>query len=168
MTRAAQLVYLIPTVQGDTEAEMAKSRSKNNTTESSLSRREVRVTSVNASRSRLDFAPMYRPVLTPLYQPIFYEDRRTWHPDGQFKWPSASPRAAAQVVARNARATRSSVGGHYSFRPKQSKAVLAFAAPHKVAVCVRRQVRKEVLFARGVGGGKVRKPRHNAYSKFHC
>lgn len=144
---------------------MAKNRSKNNTTEGSYPRNEVRVSSVNASRSRLDFIQTYRPVLTPL---TLYEDRRTYHPDGQFRWPAASPRAAAQVVARPARVTRSSVGGHYSFRPKQTKAVLAFAAPHKVAVCVRRQVRKEVLFAHGVGGGKVRKPRRNAYSKLHC
>lgn len=47
---------------------------------------------------------------------------------------------------------------------------LNFVAPKRVAICVRRQTRKEVIFAKGRAGGgrKRRSPKRNAYSSISC
>lgn len=102
------------------------------------------------------------------------EDRRTYHPEGDFRPAQTfrSPRYRI-VVADRPRMSR---------RPKDplrlsrslyrgTKATLAFEAPQEVAICIRRQRRKEVLHAKqktGRGKGKQRRPRRNAYSKISC
>lgn len=43
-----------------------------------------------------------------------------------------------------------------------------FKAPRKVVVCVRRQQRREVLMAKGRGGGGNRKPRWTERSHIYC
>lgn len=48
---------------------------------------------------------------------------------------------------------------------------LGFQAPRNTLICVRRKVRKEILFAGGFGGKrrkKFRKPRRNFYSNIRC
>lgn len=40
--------------------------------------------------------------------------------------------------------------------------------PKEALVCARRKIRKEVIFASGRGGSKVRPPRHNFNSKLWC
>lgn len=40
--------------------------------------------------------------------------------------------------------------------------------PHRVALCVRRKVRREVLMAHGRGGGRHRKPKDKPNSKIRC
>lgn len=52
--------------------------------------------------------------------------------------------------------------------PRGIPARVVVAAPRKVAVCVRRQRRKEVLFAKGVGGSKVRRGRRTSTSDVRC
>lgn len=84
------------------------------------------------------------------------EDRRYWHPD---------PVAPARSFSRSRHRLTVS-----SSRPsRQTKAAISFASPRRVLVCVRRQVRKEVLFAtrrNGRNGG--RNYRRNAYSEVSC
>lgn len=80
--------------------------------------------------------------------------------DGRFFNPSpvltrpfaAAPRAAARLV------------------DKQFGTGIRFASPRGVAICVRRKIRKEVLFALGVGGqgGRKNKPRRSAGSEISC
>lgn len=55
-------------------------------------------------------------------------------------------------------------------QPSQTKGVLAFAEPNRLPLCIRRHQRREVLFAKGVGGSKKpqRKPRKNAHSNIAC
>lgn len=45
----------------------------------------------------------------------------------------------------------------------------AFQYPRQVMICVRRKIRKQVLFARGgAGSRKMKKPRRNSYSDVRC
>lgn len=46
--------------------------------------------------------------------------------------------------------------------------VYSFALPKTTVVCVRREVRKQVIHAKGVAGGRVRKPRRNRNSNISC
>lgn len=100
------------------------------------------------------FAP--RPLLIP-------EDRRVYHPEGRFRPALASFRPAARIVAVDPVRKNRIV-------PKQTKATLAFADPGKVFVCVRRKVRREVLFASGRGAAPKpkRPPRRNPQSQISC
>jgi len=135
---------------------VAKKGSRKTTTSS------VRVPAVNTSYAAPTFT--YRPLL-PSLQLNLLEDRRRYYPD-DFRPPAAVYRSATQPVARPSYSKRPGV--KYSFRPTQTKAVVAFRAPEAVAVCVRRKMRKEVLHAKGKAGGKVRKPKFNSLSKYRC
>jgi len=81
-------------------------------------------------------------------------ERRTYHPAG-------SARPVLTVTGTPARGLRAPT-------PKS----LAFAKPRKITVCVRRQQRKEVMFAAGHGGsrglGRRKKRRVNENSKISC
>lgn len=53
--------------------------------------------------------------------------------------------------------------------PSQTKAIVAFQEPHKLPICIRRKERREVLFAKGVGGSRgLRKPTRNEWSDVSC
>lgn len=89
-------------------------------------------------------------------------DRRRFYPDSgvmrkEFRKPHIPPapnnRKAARLVLD-------------PFRPL--KQVVAFAAPKRVLVCVRRKIRKEVILATGKGGGSHRKPRRTEFSNVRC
>lgn len=57
------------------------------------------------------------------------------------------------------------------FGPKldrQTKAILAFHDPHKLPLCDQRKARREVLHARGIAGGRVRKPTFKPNSRISC
>lgn len=81
--------------------------------------------------------------------------------DGRFFNPApvihrpfvAAPRAAARLVAK-----------------KSGLTGIQFADPTRVLVCVRRKVRKEVMFALGVGGsgGAKKRPRRTSASSISC
>lgn len=88
-------------------------------------------------------------------------DRREYHPLKDFR-PSLSLSGAAADVNVNERSPR---GGRFSMPALK----YAFVTPHKVAVCSRRQVRREVLFAKrrtrkGAGGSR----RRNFWSDVKC
>lgn len=48
------------------------------------------------------------------------------------------------------------------------KQTVRFAVPKRIALCIRRKVRKEVILATGSGGGRHRKPRRNEFSDVRC
>lgn len=78
-------------------------------------------------------------------------DGRFFHPSPALTRPfAAAPRAAARLVAKGTG--------------------VRFADPMGVVTCVRRKLRREVLFALGVGGarGKKNKPRRTAGSEISC
>ena len=140
---------------------MAKSRTNKYTT----SNRVVRDTAVIAS-SRLHYpsSPVRYSFTSLLPQPLYLvEDRRTFHPDGLFRSPVAQPRSAARIVAKKAK----TYGGHYTFGIHGSSAV-GFSRPGRVALCVKRKVRREVLLAIGRGGAGNRKGKRTYSSQFHC
>lgn len=93
---------------------------------------------------------------------VLVEDRRTFYPTAPALRPalSFSRKSHARVVAKqNPRFNQ----------PSQTKAILAFAEPKKVLVCVRRKRRKEVLHAKGVAGRRgLRRPHRNNWSGIRC
>lgn len=114
-----------------------------------------------ASRDPLNQILLPRPALSPLRLDILaLEDRRQWHPERQNRPFAAAPIQARRPVAKQRPAFS---------QPSQTKAIIAFADPSRVAVCVRRGVRREVLHALKVAGGTgQRRPRFNASSKISC
>lgn len=85
------------------------------------------------------------------------EDRRQFHPGTR---PARSlKRSDAQLVIRDP------IGG---VRLNKLAFKVGFKVPSRVALCVRRKERREVLHARGAAGGKVRPPRRNEFSDVRC
>ena len=86
-----------------------------------------------------------------------FEDRRTFHPLGRALRPALSfPRAAARLVVKP------------SFRSLSAR--VGFEVPSRVAVCIRRKQRKEVIHAlklTGKGAG-ARFRRRNIWSGIVC
>lgn len=99
------------------------------------------------------------------------EDRRRWEPQGG---PQDVHRVARRISGRPARVIAPPARKTRSTRPKFASsppAALVFRAPARVAVCVRRRTRREVIFARGQAGrpGRPsRPPRRSVYSSIHC
>lgn len=96
-------------------------------------------------------------------------DRRQFRPGlPKLLTPGASPRAAARLTI-NSLANKTSRPGR-----TQNRFIpvgVSFAIPNRVAICVRRKIRREVLHAlsltrlAGLGGARRRR---NAYSGIHC
>lgn len=77
-------------------------------------------------------------------------DSRFFHPLPSLTRPfAAAPRAAARLVVA-------------------PMAKMRFASPLRVAVCVRRKVRKQVLFAARIAGGRVGRPHRTITSDIKC
>lgn len=96
-----------------------------------------------------------------------FEDRRTFHPAGPYRPAFSVPRISARVVVPRISARPGLVGAK-ARTPKLYQ--LSFQVPAKVALCVRRKRRKEVLHAKGVAGSKkrMRAPRRNYWSSISC
>jgi len=91
-------------------------------------------------------APLSVSSLSPVLQ---LEDRRRFQFDGSVRAPAAVRRSDTRLVDRGTRVT--------------------FAVPDRVAMCVRRKVRKEVLHALNVAGRTgIKKRRTNFWSKVGC
>lgn len=83
-------------------------------------------------------------------------DRRLFHPDGIFRSAVNFKNAPHSLSVSN------------PFSRRLSPAV-KFSNPHKVLVCVRRKIRKQILFAKGgAGSRRMRKPVYNYYSSVRC
>lgn len=90
------------------------------------------------------------------------EDRRTFHPDGMFRPVRSVGRARAQVRVAPSRARVPTL-------PFRFPDLHFFNPARHVAICVRRKIRKEVLFAtKGRGKGARTPKRRNYWSKVRC
>lgn len=110
--------------------------------------------------------PLPRLSLIRAFRPLTQvEDRRLYHPLGPAR-PARSlsgaphrlivPKARPQARSRS-RLNINSVVHH-----------IGFANPKKVLICIRRKMRREVLLAKGRGGGGHRRPRRSHYSNIVC
>lgn len=112
-----------------------------------------------------------RPAMSLLSE---FEDRREWHPEG-FARPArlfSRPRHRLSLVDQPRRSrtplNRDPFSHLRSFN-SQTKARIAFREPDRVLVCVRRNIRKEVLHAfRKTGRVGQRRPRRSFYSSISC
>lgn len=90
------------------------------------------------------------------------EDRRLYNPTKTVSPPRSIRRDQARLTLPVRRANK-------PHRPPALFHQPAFAIPDRVAICVRRKVRKEVLHAKKVAGKSgLRKPRRNFWSKVQC
>lgn len=99
------------------------------------------------------------------------EDRRLWNPERILSpVPASLTRSARRQVVmprQSASASPRATGGLLT-PTAMIGAGIGFAQPNKVAICVRRHSRREVLFAKGVGGTKVRRGKRNPWSYVQC
>lgn len=102
-------------------------------------------------------------LLTPL---SVFEDRREWNPEGD-NAPARSFNKSRHRLVSIPRRPRKSVA--YIKPNFYTPDVVAFHAPRKVLICVRRKRRKEVMFALNKAGkAGQRSPRFNEYSEVSC
>jgi len=124
-----------------------------------------RVSTTNASR-RLPRLNSSRSFLLPALPMTSVEDRRTFHPDGLNR-PFASfsrPRHRLEVT----RALRQNIPATSSLLWSVPKSV-SFVAPKRVLTCVRRSIRKQVIFATGYSGRNgAKKYSRNSASQISC
>lgn len=124
---------------------------------------------VDQWRTPLDFGELE---LSPAYLPI---DRRAFIPSAPGSpsirilrdyepYKRFSGRPARVVAAPLVKPLQRSKNRLRAYSPK----ALFFSAPSGVAVCVRRNVRKEVAFAKGFAGTKVRRGRRSWSSNVRC
>lgn len=103
-----------------------------------------------------------------------YEDRRFWHPEGDYAPVGVfRQRSARRLIeaAPTRRRTDGTTGVGKSFRGFRPPVIRAFAKPDEVLVCVRRSTRREVLHAlgrTGRGSGAKKMPRLTWRSKISC
>lgn len=156
-----------------------------------MPRRRRRNSNETRQRDTFDIASRrLRDVDTTVHLPTFrrgpdlspFEDRRFWDPLGDFRPArTLNRRSAATIVEMPAalfsEAQRAGhLGGSSSSHPSRrgpstfsSRSVFRFRVPEKVAICVRRKRRKEVLFAKRRTGKGSRSPKHrNYYSEVSC
>ncbi|QXP08043.1 MAG: hypothetical protein [Arizlama microvirus] len=112
-------------------------------------------------------------LLLPRSSLLEYEDRRTWHPEGSARPARSFSSSRHRLVVQNVTPKKLFAKNvdNFAFLRKfpDQKAVIAFQAPRRVLLCVRRRIRREVLHAFGKAG-KVgqRRPRFSEYSKIKC
>lgn len=100
---------------------------------------------------------------------VLYEDRRLWNPS-KYTQPARSFFSPVHRLV---------VSGTPASRPRDRSGLELFQVPWRVAfgdkdrtmICVRRKIRREVMFAKGYGGGpayKLRPPHRTEYSEVVC
>lgn len=119
------------------------------------------------------FQPLPLLPTSPLERLSEVEDRRSFHFEGPNRPALMDDGTMARVHVVDRPKNRNRVKPRaFRFGPKiysQTKAVVAFQEPERVAVCVRRKARREVLFAKKrAGRGGMRKPRRTWLSKISC
>lgn len=118
---------------------MSKSKNRNTRARHAFANRRLSLRPLSTSRPSLSF-----------------EDRRTFHPDGLLRSPRVIGTTFHSLTAT----------------PTRSRSVpfgVGFVTPHKVLLCVRRKLRREVMFAKGgAGRRRMRKPNRNYYSDVRC
>lgn len=100
-----------------------------------------------------------------LIENVSLSDRRFHYPDRLKPVLSGVSGRRASLRAADKRV----LDRRYGYRQTHERPVVAFQAPSKVHLCVRRGVRREVMFANGkTGKGGQRRPRYNVHSKISC
>lgn len=91
------------------------------------------------------------------------EDRRRFHPERDLR-PALSFFSKPRLVIRKARKAplRSRLTAFSGLSHR-----IGFEVPKRVAICVRRKERREVIMARG-GGGSRKAKRRNFWSSIEC
>lgn len=95
------------------------------------------------------------------------EDRRTWNPSGKARSARGFKKSHHTLIVD----PNVNTNENRSFKPDlySVPALLAFEDSKSTLVCVRRKIRKEVMFAKKKAGKKgQRRPRWNYYSKIKC
>ena len=144
-----------PTCTGDTKSggKMARRR---------------RSTSLNVPpRQVVTYHPrvsVVRPRVRPRIDLRVIEDRRTYHPEKVMRPVATFSRRDQRRIVEKARDVRKYADPRF-IAPLN----LGFAVPEKVAVCVRRNQRREVIFAnRKAGAGSRSTRRRNEQSEISC
>lgn len=111
------------------------------------------------------------PVRSP-YSPPTNLDRRTYHPEGPNR-PFLSVEGVVNTITtettNDRQPVRSKRSKRLAYSPKVKLVFDGVSGPSRPSVCQRREVRKEVLFAKGKGGSRhPRKVRRNETSKYGC
>ena len=118
-----------------------------------------RATIASTRPSYMTAAPAYRYGLTQ-YAPrpslALYEDLRRWHPMRDVR-PAIRTTGRVATLAVRPTATFNPMGG-----------LRSFTVPANVVTCVRRKMRREVLFAMGKSGGGKRRPSRTWRSNVKC
>lgn len=132
-------------------------------------RQERRATPDNANR-RLPLESLYNSLIKPSPTLLNYEDRRRWHPMGDYAPARSFNRSQHRIIVgyQQPRKRPQNSNRPMNIRTYPTSSV-AFHDPQKVLICVRRQARTEVLHAlRKTGKTGQRKPRRNWYSNISC
>ncbi len=123
-------------------------------------------------KRRFPIAEARAPTLPkPTYKPKnnlrglrLYEDRRLHHPLGKHRPPGVFYGGPPQLIVKN----------RFYSKPgrvlaSQTKGRLSFESPNRVLLCVRRNIRKQVMHATGKAGlvGQ-KKPHRNENSEISC
>lgn len=114
-----------------------------------------------------DYAKRNERILKTLRE---YEDRRRYHPIEHESRPARTFRAAHHRLSLPSvhRSPPPSSPSSY-FSPKNwPTATIGFREPKSVPICVRRRIRREVIFATTGGGGGQPPRRFNEFSKISC
>lgn len=114
-------------------------------------------------RRRPDFAVPDSLLDRILTEPVTLslEDRRIYNPMRELAPPRAYPRDAARITVKSSPAR--------SQRYDTLSARVGFAVPERVAMCVRRKQRREVIHAlRKNGSGGSRRRRRTIWSDVDC
>lgn len=125
-----------------------------------VKRRGGRVHNNNANRHKVARPTVPLHVTLPPITPTPNHDGRVFSFTRSVMPPAATKRAATRIVVDNfGKSVRA-----------QTKAPLRFAIPQKVALCIRRKRRKEVIFATNKAGAGVKRknPRRNFWSEIKC
>lgn len=135
-----------------------------------MAKSRSRVNYSNSTRSvRSDFYYASPPRLSPL---TVFEDRRQFHPEGDYAPARSFNKSRHRLVVRPARAVAKASRSFKSpelFTPKFVTSSVYFDAPKRVLVCVRRKIRKQVMFAlKKAGRAGQRRQRRNEFSDVYC
>lgn len=137
---------------------------------SNRNRRDISTTTSIATRSRVPVTSSYSDPLVRLSsRPLIpYEDRRLWHPEGDYAPARSFSKPRHRLVVPKVSDSRAS-SRSLAIKPLFPSAKIGFAAPKKVLICVRRRIRKQVIHALKKAGRRgQRRPRRNFYSSISC
>lgn len=99
-------------------------------------------------------------LMRPLMPLTQVEDRRTYHPLGPARPARSLSGSPHRLIVPKART--------YARISSRVPHMIGFANPSKILICVRRKIRREVILAKGKGGGRHRRPRFSHYSSIKC